>query len=168
MFSGHPAIWIRRFFEKVRVPCDGEGCWEWTASRFPDRYGKFKLHGRNVRAHRTIWTLTRGPTPDGLCICHHCDNPGCVNPAHLFLGSVADNVADRDAKGRQCRGDAHREAHKGCFRGTGNGRAVLAEADIRKIRATIGVTQDELARRFGVGQAQISRIRRRKLWRHVR
>jgi HNH endonuclease len=75
-------------------------CWEWSGAR--DRYGYGKLRRDTVywKAHRLAWTLEHGPIPDGMYVCHHCDNPPCVNPAHLFLGTSRDNQLDRVAKGR--------------------------------------------------------------------
>jgi len=77
------------------------GCWEWTLSRLPYGYGRVAFLGnKNQYAHRVAWILTHGDIPDGLCVCHKCDNPPCINPDHLFIGTYADNAHDRDAKGR--------------------------------------------------------------------
>ena len=93
-----------RFWEKV----DRQGphaCWEWLAYRNAGGYGQLTVHGRSCHAHRVAWELTHGPILRGahnhdICVLHTCDNPGCVNPAHLFLGSQAVNVEDMNAKGR--------------------------------------------------------------------
>lgn len=79
----------------------GDECWTWIGARDANGYGRLSLPGRGtIGAHRVSWELHRGEIPDGLCVLHRCDNPPCVWPEHLFLGTHADNVADRIAKGR--------------------------------------------------------------------
>lgn len=82
-----------------RVDTSGE-CWLWTGARLKTGYGVLKRGGRVLKASRVAWALVKGPIPDGLFVCHHCDNPPCVRPDHLFLGTHLDNMRDRDAKGR--------------------------------------------------------------------
>lgn len=89
---------IARFWSKVRK---SDECWIWIAGRyFPAGYGQFFLDGRDMRAHRTSWTIVHGPIPDGLWVLHKCDNPPCVRPDHLFLGTRSDNMRDCVSKGR--------------------------------------------------------------------
>jgi hypothetical protein len=76
------------------------GCWLWQGYRDRDGYGHHHYNGRRWRAHRLAWTLARGPIPGGLYVCHRCDNPPCVNPAHLELGTQKENIGDCLAKGR--------------------------------------------------------------------
>ena len=80
-------------------------CWVWVGGTFSSGYGSFWLSGRSSHAHRVAWELTYGKIPDGLFVLHCCDRPLCVRPEHLFIGTHADNVRDRDEKGRQARGD---------------------------------------------------------------
>lgn len=109
---------IARFWSKVEK--DGPvlahvaelgACWIWTSWRNSQGYGRTMIGSmtRKWLTHRIAWIITNGPLPDGMFVLHHCDNPPCVNPAHLWAGTIADNCHDRDRKGRQVspRGDAH-------------------------------------------------------------
>lgn len=111
-----------------------------------------------ARAHRHTYATLIQPIPAGLDVCHHCDNPPCVRPSHLFTGTDADNSADKVRKGR--RNDA---------RGERNGSAKMTAAKVLEMRrlAREGMTQWAIARRFGVGQSQVSRIIQRNLWAHI-
>ena len=75
-------------------------CIEWSGSRFASGYGRLKSHGKSARSHRWAWEKFFGPIPAGLMVCHRCDNPPCINPLHLFLGTCKDNLADMSRKGR--------------------------------------------------------------------
>lgn len=136
-------------------------------------YGRARFAGRRWRAHRLAWTLANGPIPRGQHVLHRCDVPACINPDHLFIGSNADNVIDRDAKGRQASGDRHglrlhpdrrargernvSVAHPELFAGERNGRARLTGEDVRVIR-TSGESRRAIARRFGVSRRAIQHI----------
>lgn len=93
----------RKFYEKVGAP-DGSGCCLWSGHLLHTGYGMVKVSGVPTGAHRVAWSLTHGPVPHGLCVCHKCDVKQCVNVEHLFLGTIADNNADKHAKGRDAKG----------------------------------------------------------------
>lgn len=143
------------------------GCWRWTAAdngngygvlRVPDSRGSWRI----AYAHRVAWELANGPIPPGLFVCHRCDVRGCVNPAHLFLGTAAENNADKTRKGR---------GRHGVMWGETNPNAVLADREALAIRAEHGaggVTQTELARRYGVAKQVVNGIVRGKTYQHLR
>lgn len=141
----------RRFWARVRK--DGD-CLVWGGST-AGGYGTIRVNRRLERTHRFAWVLAHGPVPGGLHVLHRCDNRRCVNVSHLFLGTNADNIADRVAKGRSWRP-----------RGERNGRAKLTVTDVRLIRAlrADGWLQVPLARRFGVSQRLVSLIVRGENW----
>jgi HNH endonuclease len=166
-----------RFWSKVLRT---DGCWPWIAHVHKWGYGQFTYtHGRTRLAHRVAWELTYGPIPDGLFVCHRCDNPACCRPDHLFLGTAADNMADRDRKGRVAVGgrNGRYTQPERTPRGDQHGARLHPERfatrftvdQIRDIRsaAAAGATNTDPARRYGIGQSSISRIVNRKSWRHV-
>lgn len=147
-----------RFWSRV---IKGDGCWIWTGLRSAYGYGLIGRGGKqagNMATHRVSWELHNGPIPAGLVVCHKCDNPPCVNPDHLFVGTQRENVNDCVRKGR------HRAA---CQKGEANGNAKLTWADVAVIRAAYvpgRVSQQSLADRFGVPQTTISKIIAGQLW----
>lgn len=153
----------QRFWANVKK---SDGCWEWLGYRVRGRYGQmYAEKRRRVYAHRFSWELHFGPIPShdsfhGLCVCHRCDNPGCVNPEHLFLGTNEENIADRNRKGRTQRGYGDRQ------RGEENPSAKLTEPEVRAIRES-GDRLSDIAERFGIGVSTASLIRNRHLWTHV-
>ncbi len=149
----------QRFWSKVdKTP---SGCWVWLSTKNSQGYGRFSIRvapwkQRWYSAHRLVWEWTHGEEPK-LCVLHRCDNPSCVNPGHLFLGTHADNARDRDRKGR-------RRSPKGAL----NGRAKLTEAEVLEIRRRYvpgeGVT---LAVRYGLSATQVQRIAQGTAWGHL-
>jgi hypothetical protein len=127
-------------------------CIEWTGPLDGKGYGKQRIQGRLVGSHRLAFAAAHGPIPVGLDVLHRCDNPPCVNPDHLFLGTAADNARDMVAKGRQRNGRSAR----------------LTVAAVCEIRA-LGTTESAsvLARRFGVSARSIYRVRWGRTWREA-
>ena len=154
-----------RFFKKRANVQGPEDCWNWTGFLNPEGYGSLSLLGptgkRNkVGVHR-IAAYLAGMDIEGLFVCHKCDNPSCVNPNHLFVGTPADNSRDMMQKGR-----GKRPGNKG----EANGRHKLSEADVLSIRdfyASGKVTLTALGKRFRVNRDHISNIITRKHWKHI-
>lgn len=160
------------FWSRVDKSSGEDGCWEWTGAHFSNGRGSFRLRGKNMLAHRVAYEYANGPIHDGLLVCHHCDNGGCVNPSHLFLGTYADNSRDAVQKGRQARGDRHgtRVHPESTGRGERNGMSKLTAQDVLAIRSLYAsglVSQTALAETFGVDQAQVWRIVRYRNWVHI-
>lgn len=150
------------------TPGHPDECWPWQGYRSPRDRGNLYAEGKQVSAHRAAYELHYGPIPAGMSVCHRCDNPPCCNPGHLFLGTNADNVADKIAKGRQPRGPipvANRKT--AIMRGEINGNAKLTAATVAQIRhfhATEGLGKRRLAARFGISPSQAQRIITGKAW----
>lgn len=142
-----------------KIDTSGE-CWTWTAAIDQKGYGCFMRRGVPTRAHRVAYELTHGPIPPGLLALHRCDNPPCCNPAHLFLGTHADNVRDMDRKGRR-RNTPHHGGH--------NGMARLTASTVRLIRheRAQGATLSLLAKRFNVTMSTVSKVALGRSWKHV-
>lgn len=144
-----------RFWSKVAVS-RRDDCWEWLAGKNSRGYGMIAIHKIMRLAHRVAYELAVGPIPEGMCVCHKCDNPVCVNPSHLFLGTQADNVADMDAKGR-----GNRPA------GEHHPRAKLTADQVGEIRRRYTGGRGEqktLAAEYGVNNQSISDIVLNKRW----
>lgn len=156
-------------FESKFTPEPNSGCWLWYGSLRSDGYGQFRAGNKLRKAHRVAYEAYRGPIPDGLHVLHRCDVRACVSPFHLFLGTNADNMADRNAKGRQAKGDAsgsrtHPESRP---RGEKQRQAKLTDANVLAIRAAIGKTQRQIASAHGVSKTLIGQVRRREIWSHI-
>lgn len=143
---------VERFWSKVDKTGD---CWLWLGSKIKDGYGRFGLKSHKLAlAHRVVWELTYGPIPKNMEVCHTCDNPPCVNPAHLFLAVHRTNMQDMVFKSRQSKGQ-HRPNHK------------LTDIKVREIRQS-SLSERKLAAIYSVGKSTIDVARRGLTWRGVK
>lgn len=149
---------LDRFWAKVDASGGPDECWPWIAALDHDGYGMFRIaEGRRHHAHRAAWLLLVGDIPDGMHVCHSCDNPACVNPLHLWLGTDAANVRDCMNKGRRVppRGERH-------------GNAKLTADAVGEIRAFPGPLRPdairELTERYGISRAHVFRVRSKEQW----
>lgn len=144
----------QRFFSHVSVGAD-TSCWMWTSGT-SDNYGSFGWCGRRIPAHRASWLLHGRHLPPGLCVLHRCDVRRCVNPQHLFVGTRRDNNKDRNAKGRQARGET-------------NAASKLKATQVLAIRmrCLAGERQIDVASSLGLAPCTISQIVNRKRWAHL-
>lgn len=161
-----------RFWPRVNRPCESDACWLWTGHKIPRGYGRLRLNGRLILAHRVAYELEIGPVPNGLLVLHHCDVRACVNPAHLFLGTHADNAADRDAKGRQAKGNRHGNYTKpwAVPRGEKAAGATTTDANARAIIAAWlahNGTHEEIAKRHSVSVRTMRSIVYGEKWKHL-
>lgn len=148
---------VARFWSYAPADMDPAQCWEWTGGRTGKNYGAFWVDGRTVGAHIVSYTLTYGPVPKGVVVRHRvCDNPPCINPYHLDVGTHADNAADRDERNRQCQGARHHLAR-------------LTTSDVENVLAqhAAGSTLEAIAQRYGVTKQAIWHIVRGKNWKSV-
>jgi DNA-binding XRE family transcriptional regulator len=146
----------KRFWEKVKK---SDGCWEWQAHCNQLGYGTFVFRNKPWLAHRVSWVLCRGEIPKGKLVLHHCDNPGCVNPDHLYIGTNQDNTNDKMERGRI-----------NPVKGSRHYKAKLSERDVIKIRemyASGDYLQREIAAIFNVTRTAICEITRGASWKHV-
>jgi len=166
---------VERFWPKVSKEL-GQGpwgdCWEWAANRHPQGYGLFWAHPKDVCAHRFSFELANGPIPEGMEICHRCDNPPCVRPSHLFLGTHADNMADCAAKGRAAKGERNGRHTKpaSTVRGERSGRCKIDDRQLIELRklSSEGWSTRDLSARFGITTKHVCFIRARPEWRRTK
>jgi hypothetical protein len=144
---------VKEVFETKFTPEPNTGCWLWDGFLSPRGYGKVLHNKKRWRAHRLAYALYIGEIPEGFFVCHKCDNPTCVNPQHLFLGTAQDNMDDMVTKERSMRGTAH---HK----------SKITESDVLKIRADKR-SQQAIADEYGLSQTGVGLIKNRINWRHV-
>lgn len=143
-----------RFYEKVAL-IPFHSCWEWVGNRKLSGYGRIDFQKKSYLAHRLSWEIHRGEVPRGMFVCHKCDNPSCVNPDHLFIGSHQENMDDMRRKGR-CRR----------ISGVAHYKAKLQEKQIVQIRNS-DMSSRRLAVIFGVSHHNILSIKNRKTWKHL-
>lgn len=147
-----------RFWEKVDIQ-SYDVCWEWKASKTKKGYGSFGFSSRTEYAHRVSWILSFGEDiPDGLFVCHRCDNRSCVNPYHLFLGTAKENSEDMVNKGRSIVNER-------------NPMSKLKETDVKSIRDLLSLgklSQRKIAKMFGVSSATVSFINSGLTWKDVK
>lgn len=154
MRSRWPSL-LDRFWANVQ---EADGCWPWTGAKFSNGYGRISSCGKTILAHRLAWEIHhRQPVPDDLEVLHDCpagDNRACVNPAHFWLGTQADNIADMRNKGRSCYGER-------------NGMSKLTQADVDALRRrrTAGERMMDLAAAFKVSVGTVWLIVTEKTWR---
>jgi len=150
---------MHNFWNKVQKT---DACWEWIGSKNNGGYGKFWLNKKCIDSHRVSWMLTYGDIPENKYVLHHCDNPSCVRPDHLFLGSQTDNMQDMLSKGRGT-------WHGNSMPGESNPRARLTKEDVLKIRQLFsdGMRQTDIAKQYNMSVMAIHSIVRYKTWKHI-
>lgn len=143
-----------RFWRWVRKT---DTCWEWKG-HLSHGYGSFTFHNHRDKAHRVSWELANGPVPEGLFVCHHCDNRKCVRPDHLFLGDAFDNMGDAARKGRMIG-----------MRGELSPHSRLTEEDVHGIRflAAEGIPRKQIAKDYGIVLRHVSQVISGRRWAHV-
>lgn len=152
-----------RFRSRIIVSSEPDGCYEFNSHHDADGYARIKegkRGGKSFAAHRFAWELENGPIPDGMCVLHRCDNPGCVRVSHLFLGTLADNMRDMEAKGRGIHPS---------FTGSEHPMAKLSEDDVIEIRKLYGkgIRADAIAKRYGIALTTVYNVATRRSWKHI-
>jgi hypothetical protein len=179
LFGDHMKTVEERFWEKVDRRGEDE-CWEWLGGWRGNGYGYFSIGGKEMNAHRGSWIIHNGNVPAELCVCHICDNRRCVNPKHLFLGTISDNAVDMVKKHRHVsqinpgcypRGDKH-HTHlrpETISFGEKNGGSKLKESMVKIIieRLQAGEQGRKIARDYNISECAISQIKLHKHWSYL-
>lgn len=150
---------IIRFSSKYKID-ESTGCWQWTGAVLHDGYGMFRNENqKNQKAHRWSYEHYNGPIGPGMSVCHRCDNPSCVNPSHLWLGTHLENEQDKDKKNRR----------RGAAKGEANHRAVLTTDNVIDIRLRFknSETMESIAKLYKVSPTTISKIVKNKTWKDI-
>lgn len=142
-------IMVERFWARVHKT---SSCWNWTSRLVGIGYGSTYFMGKSWRAHRLSWVICVGNIPDDICVCHSCDNPACVNPAHLFLATQAENIKDKCDKRRQAIGSQ-------------TGLTSLCDLDVWLIK-NVNVKPPKVAEWFGITQSSVRKIRQGINWKY--
>jgi hypothetical protein len=147
-------------------------CWLWLGSKLPRGYGYWRTNGRRIYAHRYVWSITFGAIPESLFVCHHCDNPSCVRPSHLFIGTTKDNMEDMCRKGRGATGERHgSKTHpESRPRGQQIFGAKLTEEIVGALRreyAAGGISITTLAQKWSLTRSLVSHVIMREAWKYV-
>jgi len=155
--KGNPPPEIR-FSRKVIIRQEND-CWDFDGFHDQGGYGKFRYNGRQIAASRAAYIFYIGPIPIGMCVLHVCDNPGCVNPSHLKIGTNLDNITDRNNKNR----NAHPIGEK-------HPKAKLTDLMVKeiKMRVAFGDTHAKVAKEYMVSPACVDLIIEKRTWRHVK
>ena len=147
---------VDRFWAQLEK---GRGCWNWIGSKDGDGYGQIVVNKSSMKSHRFSWLIHNGEIPHKMLVCHHCDNPGCVNPKHLFIGTNKDNMVDAANKGRTLQGAKNHFCKLTV--------EIVLEIRRRHLRNHKINGTGPLAKEFGVSESCIYKIVSRQIWKHV-
>lgn len=161
---------LQQMFDLKTPERPDNSCWPWDAALFSNGYGAMKHGGKTLKGHRVSYELHKGRIPDGMYVCHSCDNKSCTNPDHLWIGTPADNMNDKVAKGRQSKGAAHAETFRNSPvylenrpRGEKHGQSKVTDQQRAEIitRRQSGEVQRTIAEDYGITQSAVSYIWRK-------
>jgi len=146
---------IEQFWSQV-LQSDMDSCWIWLGRSGHHGYGQFTYKGWRIYAHRAAFMLSNDADISEMCVCHHCDNPSCVNPAHLFLGTTAENLRDMTSKGRRVHGERH-------------GQSRLTTGQVHRIfdLRESGMSHGKIAEEIGICRQHVTDILAGKRWNHI-